>query len=85
VLKDYLQIKKIQTLLGGSLGGQQALEWSIINPSLIENLILIATNAKHSPWGIAFNESQRSGCDILRRNDFWRKKRIDRRAQYCLT
>lgn len=59
LLKDYLQIKKIQTLLGGSLGGQQALEWSIINPSLIENLILIATNAKHSPWGIAFNESQR--------------------------
>ena len=25
----------------------------------IENLILVATNAVHSPWGIAFNESQR--------------------------
>lgn len=59
ILKDHLKIQKIHTLLGGSLGGQQALEWSIINPSLIENLILIATNAKHSPWGIAFNESQR--------------------------
>jgi homoserine O-acetyltransferase len=35
------------------------LEWSIENPSIFENLILIATNAKHSPYGIAFNESQR--------------------------
>lgn len=59
LLKNHLKINKIHTLLGGSLGGQQALEWSIINPNLIENLFLIATNAKHSPWGIAFNESQR--------------------------
>ncbi|CAG0969387.1 MAG: homoserine O-acetyltransferase [Bacteroidetes bacterium] len=59
LLREYLQLKKIHTLIGGSLGGQQALEWSITNPQLIENLILIATNAQHSPWGIAFNESQR--------------------------
>jgi homoserine O-acetyltransferase len=59
LLKNHLKIQKIDTLIGGSLGGQQALEWSIINPNLIENLFLIATNAKHSPWGIAFNESQR--------------------------
>jgi len=59
LLKDNLGIQKINTLLGGSLGGQQALEWSISNPNLIENLFLITTNAKHSPWGIAFNESQR--------------------------
>ena len=59
LLKNHLGIQKIYTLLGGSLGGQQALEWSILNPPLIENLFLIATNAKHSSWGIAFNESQR--------------------------
>lgn len=59
VLKAHLKVKKINTLIGGSLGGQQALEWSILNPTLIENLFLIATNAKHSAWGIAFNESQR--------------------------
>ena len=28
-------------------------------PYFIKNLVLIATNAKHSPWGVAFNESQR--------------------------
>jgi homoserine O-acetyltransferase len=59
LLAEHLQIKSIEILLGGSLGGQQALEWSIIDPERIKNLILIATNAKHSPWGIAFNESQR--------------------------
>lgn len=59
LLNDFLGIQRIHTLLGGSLGGQQALEWSIISPNLIENLFLIATNAKHSNWGIAFNESQR--------------------------
>lgn len=59
LLADHLGIDKIEILLGGSLGGQQALEWSIIEQDRIKNLILIATNANHSPWGIAFNESQR--------------------------
>jgi len=59
LLADYLQIGNIEILLGGSLGGQQALEWAIIQPNRIENLIITATNASHSAWGIAFNESQR--------------------------
>lgn len=59
LLADHLEIEHIELLIGGSLGGQQALEWSITEPVRIKNLILIATNARHSPWGIAFNESQR--------------------------
>ncbi|OCX53206.1 homoserine O-acetyltransferase [Mucilaginibacter sp. PPCGB 2223] len=59
LLADHLGIDQINVLIGGSLGGQQALEWSLIDPAKINNLILIATNALHSPWGIAFNESQR--------------------------
>jgi homoserine O-acetyltransferase len=59
ILADSLGIDNIHILIGGSLGGQQALEWSIDQPERIKNLILVATNAKHSPWGIAFNESQR--------------------------
>ncbi|WMJ72445.1 homoserine O-acetyltransferase [Cytophagaceae bacterium ABcell3] len=59
ILRTHLGIDKIYTCIGGSLGGQQAVEWAIINPGLIENLILLATNAVHSPWGIAFNEAQR--------------------------
>ncbi len=59
LLREHLGITKIHTCIGGSLGGQQVLEWSIMNPTLISYAILMATNAFHSPWGIAFNESQR--------------------------
>jgi homoserine O-acetyltransferase/O-succinyltransferase len=59
VLRQHLEIEKIHTLIGGSLGGQIAQEWVLQHPELVENLIIIATNAKHSPWGVAFNESQR--------------------------
>jgi homoserine O-acetyltransferase len=59
VLRQHLGIEKIHTLIGGSLGGQIAQEWVLQNPGLVENLVIVATNARHSPWGIAFNESQR--------------------------
>lgn len=59
LLADHLKIEQISLLIGGSLGGQQAMEWAISNPERIKKLVLIATNAQHSPWGIAFNESQR--------------------------
>ncbi len=59
LLRVHIGIEKIHTLIGGSQGGQIALEWSLLNTSLADNLILVATNARHSPWGIAFNESQR--------------------------
>lgn len=59
VLRKSLGIEKIQLLIGASLGGQQALEWSIAQPELFEHCVFIATNAKHSPYGIAFNETQR--------------------------
>jgi homoserine O-acetyltransferase len=58
-LRQHLGLTQIHTLIGGSLGGQQALEWAIQLPDVFENLVLLATNAQHSPWGIAFNEAQR--------------------------
>jgi homoserine O-acetyltransferase/O-succinyltransferase len=62
-LKNYLQIDKIHLLLGGSMGGQQAMEMAIAEPDAIKNLVLLATNAKHSAWGIAFNETQRMALE----------------------
>lgn len=59
LLANYLGIHEINVLIGGSLGGQQAIEWAIAEPQRIQKLILMATNAQHSPYGIAFNESQR--------------------------
>jgi homoserine O-acetyltransferase len=59
LLRGHLGIKRIFMITGGSLGGQQALEWAVTEPELFDYLIPIATNAVASPWGIAFNESQR--------------------------
>jgi homoserine O-acetyltransferase len=59
VLKEHLGINRIHLLIGSSLGGQQAQEFAISLKNNLEHLILIATNARHSPFGIAFNEAQR--------------------------
>ncbi len=59
LLRKHLGIEHIDVVVGGSIGGFQALEWSIMFPDIIKNLILLACNARVSPWGTAFNESQR--------------------------
>jgi homoserine O-acetyltransferase/O-succinyltransferase len=59
LLRHELRLSSINTLIGGSLGGQHAMEWAIQQPTVFENLILMACNARHSPWGIALNEAQR--------------------------
>lgn len=64
LLRQDLGITKIHTLYGGSMGGMQAMEWAILKPELFENMVLMATNAKHSPWGIAFNETQRIAIQV---------------------
>ena len=58
-LKRFLGIEKIHIGIGGSMGGQQLLEWAVEEPGSFEYIFPIATNAQHSPWGIAFNASQR--------------------------
>jgi len=59
LLKEELGINEIYLLIGSSLGGQQAQEFAYQLKDKLKKLVLIATNAKHSPYGIAYNESQR--------------------------
>ncbi len=73
-LKADLGIEKIHLGIGGSMGGQQLLEWAIEEPELFEYIVPIATNAKHSPWGIAFNASQR-WC--ITNDKTWKEKQVD--------
>lgn len=62
-LASHLGIGHIEVVIGGSMGGQQALEWAVQEPDRFGHLIALATNAVHSPWGVAFNESQRMAIE----------------------
>jgi len=62
-LRVALGIQSIYAGIGGSMGGQQLLEWAIEEPGLFRHIIPIATNASHSPWGIAFNAAQRQAIE----------------------
>lgn len=58
-LATALGISKIHTAIGGSLGGYQALEFAYSFTGDIDHLILLASSARESAWGIAIHESQR--------------------------
>jgi len=62
-LHAHLGLGKIRVGIGGSMGGQQLLEWAVQEPDLFEVIVPMATNAVHSAWGIAFNEAQRMALD----------------------
>jgi len=59
LLRKHLQIEKIHTVTGGSIGSFQTLEWGIMEPDVIENLVIIAGSAKVTAWVAGLNESQR--------------------------
>ena len=59
ILADYLGIEKLFALIGASVGGFQALEWAATYPEDVNSLVLIATEAKASPWAVALDETQR--------------------------
>ena len=54
-LVDYLGVKNLLCVAGGSMGGMQAQQWAISYPNFVQSVILIATTSKLSAQGIAFN------------------------------
>ena len=63
LLADALGVGRIAMLVGSSVGGFQAVEWAVMEPERIEGLVLIATDAKASPWNIAIDETQRMAIE----------------------
>lgn len=56
MLIDHLGIERLHAVVGGSMGGMQALSWTSLFPERVENAIVIASTAKHSAQNIAFHE-----------------------------
>lgn len=55
MLVKHLGIDRLHNVIGGSMGGMQALEWTIRYPDAVRSAIVIAATARLSPQGIAFN------------------------------
>ncbi len=58
-LIEYLGVRRLHMVAGGSIGGQQALEWAVAYPDLVENVIVVAATAALTAQAIAFSEVQR--------------------------
>src|SRR5712692_3900789 len=55
-LIEYLGVSQLHMVAGGSIGGQQALEWAVAHPELVENVIVVAATAALTAQAIAFSE-----------------------------
>ena len=55
-LLDQLGVQRLAAVAGGSIGGQQALEWAVAYPDFIDRVIVLAAGARLSAQGIALNE-----------------------------
>jgi homoserine O-acetyltransferase/O-succinyltransferase len=62
-LAQHLDIQRVTMGIGGSMGGQQVLEWAIMQPDFFENIAVIACGVKMTPWAVALNETQRMAIE----------------------
>ncbi len=58
-LADALGIRHIRLVLGGSMGGLQALEWALMDPERVGSVASIAASGRHSAWCLVWSEAQR--------------------------
>ncbi len=59
LLMDYLGINNLAAVIGGSLGGMQALQWTLAYPSRVRHALVIASAPNLTAQNIAFNEVAR--------------------------
>ena len=67
-LIEGLGIEKLYAVIGGSMGGMQALQWTVSYPEMMKKACIIATTARSSPQQIAFNEV---GRQSIISDPFW--------------
>jgi homoserine O-acetyltransferase len=56
MLLDHLGVERLAAVIGGSMGGMQALNWPVLFPDRVRSSIVIAATARHSAQNIAFHE-----------------------------
>jgi homoserine O-acetyltransferase len=59
-LIEHLEVETLRLVIGGSMGGMQALEWAAMYPDRIGGGVAIGVGSHHSAWSVAFSEAQRA-------------------------
>ena len=59
VLTEVLGVHQVVSVIGGSLGGMQALEWGFFGQHFIRSLVPVACGSHHTAWQIGISELQR--------------------------
>jgi len=67
-LLDALGVRRLRLVIGGSMGGMQALEWAVSGSDRVDAAVAVATSGRHSPWCIALSEAQRAA---IRADERW--------------
>ncbi|MDY0120754.1 MAG: homoserine O-acetyltransferase [Sulfurimonas sp.] len=68
ILFDRLDIHRVHAIVGGSMGGMQALQFALHYPNFANKIIALATTHATQPWAIAFNKVAQEA--ILKDPDF---------------
>ncbi len=63
LVRQHLGIEHIDFMVGGSIGGFQSIEWSIMRPEVIRKAVYIACGCRVTPWLTAYNESMRMALE----------------------
>lgn len=65
---DKLRFTEIEAIIGGSLGGMQAMEWGLLYPDMMNKIIIMASTPSLSPYAIAFNHI---GIEAIKKDPNW--------------
>jgi homoserine O-acetyltransferase len=56
---EQLGVTSLDVVVGGSMGGMQALEWAALYPAFVATVVPIAVGSAQSAWAIGLSETQR--------------------------
>lgn len=68
LLVEHLGVREVFAVVGGSMGGMQALEWTFIQDPPVNAAVALACNGKHNAWQIGFSGTPRHSAAAAQLN-----------------